>query len=138
MRRGLAHNLQRNLLASTPAQVLVLALLWAAGCLLVRLIGLPLPGSLLGLVALLCLLAGGTDVRLVARGAGWLLAEMLLFFVPAVVALLAHPELLGLTGLKVLVVILGSTVLVMLATALTVEWGLRWMSLHARPVGALE
>ena len=92
----------------------------------------------MGLLALLGLLAGGADPRLVARGAGWLLAEMLLFFVPAVVALLAHPEFLGLTGLKVLLVILGSTVMVMLATALTVEWGTRWMSHHARPVSALE
>jgi holin-like protein len=58
--------------------------------------------------------------------------------VPAVVALLAHPEFLGLTGLKVLLVILGSTVMVMLATALTVEWGMRWMSRHARLAAALE
>jgi holin-like protein len=134
----LPHPLRALLLGSPAAQILLLALLWALGSALVHLSGLPLPGSLAGLLALLGLLAGGLDQRLVARGAGWLLGEMLLFFVPAVVALLGHPEFLGLTGLKVLLVILGSTVMVMLATALTIEWGMRWMSHPAGPAGVLE
>jgi holin-like protein len=127
-------------LAGSPlAQIAVVGVFWAAGSGLAQLAGVPVPGGLIGMVALLALLGSGTlDPRLVERGAGWLLAEMLLFFVPAVVALLAHPEFLGLTGLKVLLVILGSTVMVMLATALTVEWGMRWMSRHARLAAVLE
>ena len=128
-----------HLAGSRPAQIAVVSAFWAAGSGLARLAGAPVPGSLVGMAALLALLGSGAlDPRLVERGAGWLLAEMLLFFVPAVVALLAHPEFLGLTGLKVLLVIVGSTVMVMLATALTVEWGMRWMSRHARPAAALE
>ena len=93
---------------------------WAAGSGLAQLTGTAVPGGLIGMLGLLGLLATGMlEPRLVERGAGWLLAQMLLFFVPAVVALRAHPEFLGFTGLKVLLVILGSTVLVMLATALT-------------------
>src|ERR1700744_6165879 len=93
--------LQATLLASRPAQIALLALFWAGGCGLARVCGAPVPGSLLGLLALLMLLASGQlDARLLERGAGWLLREMLLFFVPAVVALMAHPEFLGLTGLK--------------------------------------
>ena len=130
----------RNALKASPAaQIGLVAVLWTAGTGIAHLAGGPVPASLIGMLALLGLLGSGAlDVRLVQRGAGWLLAEMLLFFVPAVVALLAHPEFLGLTGVKVLFVILGSTVMVMLATALTVEWGLRWMSRHAQPAAAWE
>jgi holin-like protein len=128
-----------GLAGSRLAQIAVLVGFWAAGSGLAHLAGAPLPGSLIGMLALLGLLGSGAlDPRLVERGAGWLLAQMLLFFVPAVVALLAHPEFLGLTGVKVLLVILGSTVMVMLATALTVEWGMRFLSRHGRPAAVLE
>jgi holin-like protein len=128
-----------GLAGSRLAQIALVVGFWAAGSGLVHLAGAPLPGSLIGLLALLGLLGcGALDPRLVERGAGWLLAQMLLFFVPAVVALLAHPEFLGLIGVKVLLVILGSTVMVMLATALTVEWGMRLLSRHARPAAVLE
>ena len=46
---------------------------------------------------------------------------MLLFFVPAVPAVMEHHELFGLVGLKVLAVILAGTAAVMGSTALTVE-----------------
>jgi holin-like protein len=127
------------LAGSRPAQVALVAAFWAVGSGVAHLTGVGVPGALIGMLALLGLLgAGALEPRLVARGAGWLLAEMLLFFVPAVVALLAHPEFLGLMGVKVLLVILGSTLLVMLATALTVDWGMRLMSRHARTAAALE
>lgn len=139
MTHSMTQHALRQLAGSRLAQIALVAAFWAAGSGLSRLAGTPVPGSLIGMVALLGLLASGVlDARLVQRGAGWLLAEMLLFFVPAVVALLAHPEFLGLTGVKVLLVILGSTVMVMLATAFTVDWGMRLMSRHVRPVAAVE
>ena len=126
MMDSLQERARSRLAGSRPAQIAVVAMFWAAGSGLARLTGTAVPGSLIGMLGLLCLLGSGAlDPRLVARGAGWLQAQMLLFFVPAVVAVLAHPEFLGLTGVKVLLVILGSTVMVMLATALTVEWGMR-------------
>jgi holin-like protein len=126
------HPLQRFFATSRVAQISVLVAFWAGGCAVTRLAGIPVPGSFIGLLALLgLLLTGAVEPRLVERGAAWLLAEMLLFFVPAVVAVLAHPEFLGLTGLKVLLVILVSTVMVMLATAATVELGMRWMAQRA-------
>ncbi|WP_239032018.1 CidA/LrgA family protein [Paroceanicella profunda] len=112
---------------------------WAAGEALVRLLGLPLPGSIVALAAVLALLAcRRLRVVSVRRGADWLLAEMLLFFVPAVLAVLDHREFLGLLGLKVLLVILVGTVAVMGTTALTVELCCRWRLRHDRavPLGA--
>jgi holin-like protein len=100
---------------------------WLAGEVLARAVGLPIPGAILGLAIMLVLL---TRRRLSAvsmrRGAEWLLADMLLFFVPAVLAVLNYPEFLGLTGLKILFVILASTIAVMVTTALVVDSAYRW------------
>ena len=54
-------------------------------------------------------------------GAGWLMAEMLLFFIPALMSLLDYGSLLRSEGWRILLVIGSSTLLVMVFTALTVE-----------------
>jgi len=54
-------------------------------------------------------------------GASWLLAEMLLFFVPAVVAVVNYGDLLRLEGWRILLVIGVSTLLVLGATSLVVD-----------------
>jgi holin-like protein len=107
---------------SAVLQVGLLLLFWVAGEGIVRLTGLPLPGGVVGMVLMLALL-GAQRLRpgTVRRGAQWLLGDMLLFFVPAVLAILNHRELLGLLGLKLLAVILVGTAAVMATTALTVE-----------------
>ena len=60
---------------------------------------------------------------------------MLLFFVPAVLAVTQHGEFIGLLGLKVLVVILAGTVTVMAVTALTVDACCAWVSRRERGGG---
>ena len=57
----------------------------------------------------------------VKAGASWLLAEMLLFFVPAVVAVVNYGDLLRVEGWRILLVIGLSTLLVLAATSLVVE-----------------
>lgn len=97
-----------------------------------RAVDLPLPGSVLALGVLLLLLATRVvplaDLR---RGADWLLAEMLLFFIPAVMAVSQHAALLRSDGVRIVGVILLSTVLVMTATAFLVDAVWRWRR-HAR------
>lgn len=116
---------------STVLQVAIVAAVWLAGEAIVRVFVLPLPGSVLGLVSLLLLLGTRRLSALsVRRGADWFLADMLLFFVPAVLAVLDHREFLGLTGLKVLFVILISTTAVMLVTAFAVDRCYRWKVGH--------
>ncbi len=68
------------------------------------------------------------------RGAEWFLAEMLLFFIPAVPAVLNHRGFLGWLGLKVLVVILVGTAVVMLVTAFFVEACFHWSARRRPPV----
>ncbi|WP_395664335.1 CidA/LrgA family protein [Methylocella sp.] len=112
----------------------LLAGFWLFGQTAAHILHLPLPGGVVGLFAALLLLASGR-LRLdsVRRGANLLLAEMLLFFVPAVMAVLDHREFVGLLGLKVMAVILTGTLCVMAVTALVVDLGARW---SARQRGA--
>lgn len=110
-------------------QILFLVALWLAGEAIVRLSGLPLPGSVIGLgLALALLLGGRISGHSLKRGADWFLGEMPLFFVPAVPAVLDHPEFMGTTGLKLLAVILSGTLVVMVVTGLVVELCSRRMS----------
>ncbi|MGY5804419.1 CidA/LrgA family protein [Rhizobium sp. LEGMi12c] len=110
------------------AQILLLLVFWQAGETIVRLTHLPIPGAIAGMLLVLALFASG-KVKLTSmkRGAEWFLAEMLLFFVPAVLALLDHGEFIGIVGLKVLAVIFVGTVIVMGVTAIAIDIGYRLM-----------
>jgi holin-like protein len=131
--RKAAVALRRRLHASRLVQIGLVGLFWAAGEGLVRLFGLPLPGGVVGMLIVLGLFASGR-IRLVSmrRGAEWFLAEMLLFFIPVVLAVLDHGELWGLVGLKIFGVILVGTLAVMAVTALTVDLCLRLQARAAR------
>lgn len=116
------HRTARFLHHHPAAQVLTVFAFWLLGEAVTRVLGIHLPGGIIGLGLLLALLAmRRVSTISMRRGAGWFLSDMLLFFVPAVLAVLDHPELFGLTGLKILFVIVTSTALVMLATAFTVD-----------------
>jgi holin-like protein len=118
---------------SRLAQIALIVGLWFIGGEIVKALQLPLPGGVMGMVlALGLLMTRGVSLFSIKRGADWFLAEMLLFFVPAVLGLLDHREFLGLLGLKILAVILLSTVAVMAATALTVDVIFRWSEKNAR------
>ncbi len=113
-------------------QIVVLGGFWFAGDAAARAAGLPVPGGVLGMLGLLVLLGTGLlKISSVRLGARTLLAEMLLFFVPSVLAILDHQEFIGTIGLKVVAVILVGTVLVMTSTAMTVELCYRWRTRHA-------
>jgi len=113
-------------------QLGVLMGFWCFGQAIAETFRLPAPGGVIGLAAVLALLlARRISLSSVRLGAEMLLAEMLLFFVPSVMALLDHTEFLGVLGLKLLVVILTGTLCVMAATALTVDLCARWTMRHA-------
>ena len=116
---------------SRLVQIGALVGFWLAGEAIVRITKLPVPGGIIGMVMVLMLLATHRiSLFSIRRGAGWFLAEMLLFFVPAVLAVLDHQEFLGPLGFKLLAVIVGSTLAVMIVTALTVDLCWRWRARH--------
>lgn len=119
---------------SCLAQILLLLAFWQAGEAIVRLAHLPIPGAIVGMLLVLVLFASG-KVKLASmkRGAEWFLAEMLLFFVPAVLALLDHGEFIGIIGLKVLAVIFAGTIIVMGVTAIAIDFGYRLMMRQGAP-----
>lgn len=88
---------------------------------------LPFSGGVVGLFVLVALLLSGwvrpTTIEL---GANWLLANMLLFFIPLVVSVVQFTQLLKTQGLMLFVNIGLGFASVMLATALTVEWVCRY------------
>lgn len=115
--------LRRTIRHSRLIQAGLLAGFWALGEIVAHATQIPVPGSVLGLFLVLALLACGRLQAIhLRRGANWLLADMLLFFVPAVLAVLDHPEFMGFMGLKLLVAVVAGTLLVMSATALCVEF----------------
>lgn len=88
-----------------------------AGETLQRLVGLPLPGPVLGLVLLLCLLAARRSVwPALATTAKGLLQHLTLLYVPAGVGLMVHLERLSADWLPLLAALVGSTVLTLLVT----------------------
>jgi holin-like protein len=100
--------------------------IWWVCDLISRQVHSPLPGSILGLAILLLAL----EMRLFTagwfrRGASKLLAHLILFFVPAMLAVVNHRELISSTGLKLLAAVLVGTPLVMIGTAAVVELGFR-------------
>jgi len=106
----------------TPFQIALLAAIWLLADIAVRTLHLPLPANLTGMLLLLvCILLGVVKAQWFSAGARWLLAEMLLFFVLAVVAVVNYQELLLQEGWRIMVVLIVSTVLVLGTTALVVD-----------------
>lgn len=123
-----AHTLRNRIITSRLFQIILISAFWLLGEGIVRMTYLPIPGAVAGLALVLLLLVSGKLKPTTMRGgAQWLLADMLLFFVPAVLAVLDHQEFLGIVGLKILAVIFGGTAAVMCATALAVDFGYRMM-----------
>ncbi|VVN72058.1 CidA/LrgA family protein [Pseudomonas fluorescens] len=103
-------------------ELAVLLAIYLLGCQLARWLPWPIPGGVIGLALLLLAFAlGWVKPAALQLGAGLLMAEMLLFFIPALMSLLDYGALLRQDGWRILLVIGISTLMVMLVTAFTVE-----------------
>ncbi len=105
-----------------PVQVVLYAGLFIVAQYLVQWLHLPLPANLVGMLMMLVLiLCRVVPLNWVQAGARWLLAEMLLFFVPAVVAVVNYTQLLMVEGWRIFAVIALSTLRVLGVTAWVVD-----------------
>ncbi|ABZ00497.1 TPA: CidA/LrgA family protein [Pseudomonas putida] len=112
-------------------ELAILCALFLLGGQLANWLGWPIPGGVMGLALLLILFASGVlKPAMLQLGAGWLMAEMLLFFIPALMSLLDYGSLIREEGWRILLVIAVSTLMVMVVTALTVELVCRWRLRH--------
>ncbi|MBV8680631.1 MAG: CidA/LrgA family protein [Aquitalea sp.] len=112
---------------ATLLQVVLLSLVWLLANRLSHRFVPAVPAGVLGM--LLMLLALGLrclPLSWCKSGARWLLAEMLLFFIPATVAVVQYPQLFASAGVRILLVIVLSTIMVMTVTSLVVDAGYRF------------
>ncbi len=113
---------RRKLRQNRLLQIAFISLFWLLGETVSHLSRSSIPGGIIGLFIVLILLAikklNPHDLQL---GTEWFLAEMLLFFVPAVPAVLNYHQFLGWLGIKIIGVIMVGTMIVMVVTAITVD-----------------
>ena len=108
-------------------QVGVLIAAWWAADQAADALQLPFSGGVVGLFVLVALLASGmVKPGAIELGANWLLANMLLFFIPLVVSVMQFTDLIRTKGVILLLDIGLGFACVMLATAFTVEWVCRY------------
>ncbi|MFS0635371.1 CidA/LrgA family protein [Mesobacillus foraminis] len=85
-------------------------------------ISIPIPGSMFGLILLfLALCLNLVKLEWVEKGGNWLLAELLLFFIPSAVGIVNYDDILSLQGVEIVLLISISTIIVMGMTALIAE-----------------
>ena len=112
-------------------ELVVLLAIYLLGTQLATWLAWPIPGGVVGLGLLLAAFASGlVKPATLQLGAGVLMAEMLLFFIPALMSLLDYGGLMRNDGWRILLVIGLSTLSVMLVTAFTVEMVCRWRVRH--------
>lgn len=98
-------------------QVIILYLFSFIGSWIVQSLSLQFPGSIVGLLLLfVCLYFRIIPVELIKDGAGFLLAFLALFFIPATVGIMDYPELISWAGLGMVLAIVLSTVITIIFT----------------------
>ena len=98
-------------------QVFILYLFSFVGSWIAESLGLQFPGNIIGLLLLFgCLYFKIIPVEYVKDGAGFLLAFLALFFIPATVGIMDYPELLSWTGLGMVLGIIISTIITIVST----------------------
>lgn len=93
------------------------------GEVIAQVLGLPIPGPVIGLGLLFASLAiRGRASNALRDTANGLLGHLSLLFVPAGVGVMVHFGRLGDEWLPIAVALVGSTILTIAATALTMRW----------------
>jgi len=94
----------------------------------VRLLGVPIPGPVLGMVMLfITLWIRGSTPESVETASTGLLSHLSLLFVPAGVGMMAHFSRIADEWLPITLALLLSTIITMVATALVMQLTTRWL-----------
>ncbi|MGE5702604.1 MAG: CidA/LrgA family protein [Clostridia bacterium] len=117
----------------TVAQVLFFVILAKLANLLVQWLHLPVPGSILGILMMFILLKCNViQLNWIDSGAKWLIAEMLLFFIPSVVGIINYKELVLHSGLGIASAIIFSAIVVMISSGLAGQFILSYKERAAK------
>ena len=108
------------------SQISILVLIWGMSELFHNFFRLRVSGGIIGVFFILILLISGLlKKRWIQKGNDYLLAELMLLFIPCVVGLTNYKELLVTHGAYLLISILMSTICIIIATNYFVNLGLK-------------
>ena len=114
-----------NLLKVT-AQLLFLIGLWWIGCFIQQFFHLPISAGVIGLILLLfALMSGIMKLVWIKSGADFILAELVLMFIPCVVGLVKYKQLFITQGWQLILAVVLGTLCVMVMTAYSVHFGFK-------------
>lgn len=98
------------------SQIALLYVISFIGEILHNYLHIPLPGSIIGLLLLLIGLSFKLiPVNWIENGAGFILAYLPLFFIPATVGVMNYPSLFSWSGVVLIVIVVSSTIVTMIA-----------------------
>lgn len=107
-------------------QVVILCTISLASNLFVAYTGIDFPGSILGILLLFVLLYfKWLPLAWIESGANFLIAELLLFFIPAAVGIIQFQDILETGWSELLTSIEGSIVFVLIFVGVATEWIVR-------------
>lgn len=118
-------------LATLAVQLVLLIAVYELGCLISQYLPIAIPGNIVGMALLLTLLATGIlKAKHVGDACDYMVDNMSIFFIPAGVGIMGCFSLLQDAALKFAFVCIVTTVIVFLATSLTVALVSRLMDGH--------
>ncbi|PYG88767.1 holin-like protein [Ruminiclostridium sufflavum DSM 19573] len=103
-------------------QFLIVLIICFLGEVLNKVVHIPLPGSIIGMLLLfVCLLLGIIKLEMIEEISRFLLDHLAFFFIPAGVGLIAYAGILKRNLIPILVICFATTFLVMIVTGWTVQ-----------------
>jgi len=103
-------------------QFLIILIICVIGEVLNKVMHIPLPGSIIGMILLfICLLTGLIKIEMIDEVSKFLLDHLAFFFIPSGVGLLAYVGILKENFVSITVICVVTTFLVMIVTGLTVQ-----------------
>ena len=109
--------------AKVIIQIGLLLIFWWIGSLLQQTLNLPVSAGVIGLfLVLIGLVSGVFKLQWIKTGSDFMLAELVLFFIPCVVGLINYKSLFIAEGWQLITAIVLGTMCVMVFTAYTVHF----------------
>lgn len=103
-------------------QILLIHIFLFLGSAVKLIVPIPIPAAMVGLLLLFfSLLLGIVKLEWIEQGGNWLLAELLLFFIPSAVGIVNYEEMLSWQGFMSILLIGLSTFIVIGSTAFIAE-----------------
>lgn len=109
-------------------QFLIILVINFAGVIIQNIFNLPLPGTILGMLILFVLLwTKVLKVESIEKVCDFLILNMIIFFLPPAVELLEYMALLKTGFLKIIILLIATTVITMIVTGKTVDFCIKRM-----------